>query len=213
MKQSETTQIIEVMEPQDNGFQMEFEGEGTFYCPRLLNPFFFMYGAHNTVYELDNINFYDESGNIVYSVGRGWFNAKHGSNNRFQTMQFLKDGEPVEPVKKLKSPTKNGDHDVYFIASKEEGWTTGSKKATLYVPIAYLDNLGYQVQQKTTVNHVGTIRTTRNLYVKTQDIHIHISSKTEKHFPTAKQVFIDALGKANTAEELEKVINEFKYEF
>lgn len=212
MKQSETTQIIEVMEPQDNGFQMAFEGEGTFYCHRLLNPFFFMYGAHNTVYELDNINFYDESGNIVYQTGKGWFNAKHSSNNRFQKMQFLKDGEPVEPTKKLKPPTKNGDHGVYFIASKEEGWTTG-KKATLYVPIAYLDNLGYQVQQKTTVNHVGTIRTIRNLYVKTQDIHMHIPSKTEKHFPTVKQVFIDALGKANTAEEIEKVINTFKYEF
>lgn len=208
---NKTTQIIEVMEPQENKFDMAFDEGTTFYKHQGLNPFFFQ--TKTTEYVVDTFVIYDpRTGEIFKEINRGWFDGtRYSSNNRYETLGFLKDGEQQEPKRKIKMPELKGNKEVFFMSKgKDKSWT-GRINAIVYFPITYLMNKGYQITEYSTFSDMGTITTERRL--THPDLTIFLDMKTTKNFVVAKKVFMDALAKTTNAEELKAVIDNYKFTF
>ena len=186
----------------NNGTEIVFNEEGaTFYRTPMFNPFLFTHGRSE--YQVKVIVFYDPAtGEPVITNNSGWF----GSNNVYKTMCFKREGKTVE-LKKKKTPAWK-HNEVHFVTNGKDYSNTNT--ATIYVPVSYLENVGYEKVETITERE---FETDRQVDMVTPLFTLYLESSREKHFDRAKKSLTDALKKAKTADELKVVMEQFRYAF
>lgn len=196
---SNTVKVIkEVKGMQDEGRsigkEILFNVKEPFTTVTGLNPFYIVWN-NKTPYELKKIHFYNEDG-VQFTENSGWFST--WGNNPYMGMGFS------DEVKKKMKPKYDGN---VFIISKGRDWSS-QMTAELYIPMEYLEALGYTIEEDTRVD-TKRARTTVTRRLKTKHFSIYISSEDHEDFEKQKCMYIEAIEKCKTRKELEEVQSEF----
>jgi hypothetical protein len=200
--------------PQANGKEIVFNAEAQFYAPSWYNPYSFDYA--NSTYTIDRIIIFDATGELC-STG-GWFTSPGFSDNPYKQMALMDGGKLAKVSRKSGSASAHFEKGEPFIQTRGRDYSR-ALRADLYIPVAYLDALGWKLVEKT---HRGEFQTFVEVKLeagysdgssKRPLFELHYHSETIKHFELTKKALIETLQNATTAQEVETVIDEFKWKF
>lgn len=207
-------EIIANVEPSNsNGFELRFDEIGFGFTMRSLGyikTLMFKFG--NASYDAESFSFY-KNGEVVYKMNRRWF-GKNEFEGNYEVAKFGKH-EKIKRVKKenLDDALNNQEKYGLFFVSEGRG-LGGGNKASVYVPLEYLENLGYRVERATTTSRLET-NITEIMYAGSKEndnaINFFLSSKTTKHIENYKDLMIEQLQRGESVEDLKRFIDDWKY--
>jgi hypothetical protein len=160
------------------------------------NPFFIT--VNGKEYELNDICFYNSEG-VLYRIGRGWFSSRNNTNNAYEGITLAS-----EPILRRK---EKFDGKVFIMKAPTIPYQI-EKCVVLYLPIAYLESLNYEVKTKTDIYDYREITQT---LVVTQYFDIVIDNKGKFLFNKWKRDLLDRVEAAETRDAVNKVIDIMRY--
>lgn len=210
MKKEVVKEIVESVNPIDNGFVLEFTSVGTGFvmcATGITKSMKFCFG--NSSYEADSFVFYKD-GKQLFVEKSGWL-TKGVWNSDYKTLRFTKH----DKIKRVNSDNLelslyNMDKYGVFFVSKGKQW--GENRATIYVPLEYLENLGYEYIKE---SDNGELETTIKHYVNVgkDDKTIYIVNgyyEVIRHVENYKKQMLEDLQKCVNGSDLCNFINKWE---
>jgi hypothetical protein len=149
---------------------------------------------------IKKIHFFDKAG-IVYTVNSGWFTRDWYSNNPYDAIKF---GGGI--TRKLK---ENFDsRTTYYIPTGRD--FSGDKIAELYIPMYFLESLGYKEVQIVKEYEFETWIEEKVIVGDPELFTIHLSSRRSKHFDKKKEAMMKELANAKDEDEFKGILNKFE---
>jgi hypothetical protein len=171
----ETKTVLEKVLPQDNGCVMYvFDKVSSNLEGVSFNTTAIPFG--NTTYRAMNIYFYNKDG-VVFNNYTSYLRKRYGTECYGLHFPNLK------KIKRYKEPQFDSS-DVYFVPTgKDSYW---GNKADLYIPVAYLENRGYEIVLKESGNTPEALSYWSETLLETTAFDIAIKSGTEYNVDNIK---------------------------
>lgn len=152
-------------------------------------------------YKISQIKFYNADG-AKYTNDKGWLEGAYGKRMRAIEIYAEQDNLVRKTLDERFSWSEAySKHLVFFVVQGKV--YSGNNNATLYIPMSYLDSMGYEIIKTTVTEEFGMFEDTR---LFTPTFQIIIEMKHTKHFANIKKAMTTELQACNTIEDLERFI-------